>query len=95
MPLTKSNSIPHPINGISGAAKVILRPSAPGSGVIAGGSVRTVLELSGVQNILAKQLGSNNTLNNARAVLNGLTQLRTFSEAAKDRGVSIESLYST
>ena len=94
VPLTKSNSIPHPINGISGAAKVILRPSAPGSGVIAGGSVRTVLELSGVQNILAKQLGSNNTLNNARAVLNGLTQLRTFSEAAKDRGVPLESLYS-
>ena len=48
-----------------------------------------------MQNILAKQLGSNNTLNNARAVLNGLTQLRTFSEAAKDRGVPIESLYST
>nr|AKE98898.1 30S ribosomal protein S5 [Bangia fuscopurpurea] len=95
VPLTKSNSIPHPINGISGAAKVILRPSAPGSGVIAGGSVRTVLELSGVQNILAKQLGSNNTLNNARAVLDGLTQLRTFSEAAKDRGVPVESLYST
>lgn len=95
VPLTKFNSIPHPINGISGAAKVILRPSAPGSGVIAGGSVRTVLELSGVQNILAKQLGSNNTLNNARAVLNGLTQLRTFSEAAKDRGVAIEKLYST
>ncbi|ASN78771.1 ribosomal protein S5 (chloroplast) [Porphyra umbilicalis] len=94
VPLTKSNSIPHPINGISGAAQVILRPSAPGSGVIAGGSVRTVLELSGVQNILAKQLGSNNTLNNARAVLNGLTQLRTFSEAAKDRGVPIENLYS-
>jgi len=94
VPLTKSNSIPHTINGISGAAQVILRPSAPGSGVIAGGSVRTVLELSGVQNILAKQLGSNNTLNNARAVLNGLTQLRTFSEAAKDRGVPIENLYS-
>nr|YP_009027580.1 30S ribosomal protein S5 [Neoporphyra perforata]AGQ17115.1 30S ribosomal protein S5 [Neoporphyra perforata]AHB35074.1 30S ribosomal protein S5 [Neoporphyra perforata]AHB35283.1 30S ribosomal protein S5 [Neoporphyra perforata]AIA19445.1 30S ribosomal protein S5 [Neoporphyra perforata]AIA19654.1 30S ribosomal protein S5 [Neoporphyra perforata] len=94
VPITKSNSIPHPINGISGAAKVILRPSAPGSGVIAGGSVRTVLELSGVQNILAKQLGSNNTLNNARAVLNGLTQLRTFSEAAKERGVPIENFYS-
>ena len=94
VPLTKSNSIPHPISGISGAAKVILRPSAPGSGVIAGGSVRTVLELSGVQNILAKQLGSNNTLNNARAVLDGLVQLRTFGEAAKDRGVPIENLYS-
>lgn len=93
LPLTKTNSIPHPINGISGAAKVMIRPSAPGSGVIAGGSVRTVLELAGVKNILAKQLGSNNTLNNARAALNALKALRTFNQTAKDRDVDIISLY--
>ena len=56
VPLTRSNSIPHIVQGRSGAAKVIMRPSAPGSGVIAGGSVRTILELAGVKNILAKQL---------------------------------------
>ena len=78
VPLTSSNSIPHPITGRFGAAKLVLRPSAPGSGVIAGGSVRTVLELAGVKNILSKQLGSNNLLNNARATLEGLSSLRSF-----------------
>ena len=76
--LTKDNSIPHIIQGRAGAAKVIMRPSAPGSGVIAGGSVRTILELAGVKNILAKQLGSNNLLNNARATINGLSSLRSY-----------------
>lgn len=57
VPLTSSNTIPHATNGRFGAAKLILRPSAPGSGVIAGSSIRTVLELAGVKNILSKQLG--------------------------------------
>ena len=78
IPLTTSNSIPHKTNGRFGAAKVLLRPSAPGCGVIAGGSVRTVLELAGIQNILSKQLGSNNLLNNARATVKGLSTLRSF-----------------
>jgi len=55
--------------------------------------VRTVLELAGVRNILAKQLGSNNPLNNARAAINALDGLRTFSEVAEERGVSVENLY--
>ncbi len=93
IPLTKENSIPHPINGISGAAKVIMRPSATGSGVIAGSAVRTVLELAGIKNILTKQLGSNNILNNARATINGLLNLRTFQQAAQDRNISISALY--
>nr|ARW68761.1 ribosomal protein S5 [Palisada sp.] len=93
IPLTKYYSIPHPIYGISGAAKIILRPSATGSGVIAGGSTRIVLELAGIKNILAKQLGSKNTLNNARAAVNALSNLRTFSETAKNRDISLEGLY--
>jgi small subunit ribosomal protein S5 len=93
VPLTKANSIPHPIQGAGGAAKVLLRPAAPGTGVIAGGAVRTVLELAGVRNILAKQLGSNNPLNNARAAVNALDALRTFAEVAEERGVTVESLY--
>lgn len=93
IPLTKSLSVPHPINGISGAAKVMLRPSATGSGVIAGGSVRTVLELAGIKNILAKQLRSGNTLNNARATLNALSNLKTFISTANDRDIDINILY--
>jgi small subunit ribosomal protein S5 len=85
IPITKANSIPHIITGRSGAAKVIMRPSAPGSGVIAGGAVRTMLELGGVKNILAKQLGSNNPLNNARAAADALTKLKTFVQMSKQR----------
>ncbi len=93
VPLTKSSSIPHPVNGVGGGAKVIMRPAAPGTGVIAGGAVRTVLELAGVRNILAKQLGSNNPLNNARAAVNALGALRKFSEVAEERGIPVENLY--
>lgn len=93
VPLTKSNSIPHPTTGAGGGAQVLMRPAAPGTGVIAGGAVRTVLELAGVKNILAKQLGSNNPLNNARAATNALASLRTFAEVAEDRGISVEKLY--
>ncbi len=93
VPLTKSNSIPHPVNGAGGGAQVMMRPAAPGTGVIAGGAVRTVLELAGVRNILAKQLGSSNPLNNARATINALQSLRTFADVAKERGIPIEHLY--
>lgn len=93
IPITKHYSIPHPINGSSGAARIMLRPSATGSGVIAGGSTRIVLELAGIKNILAKQLGSNNTLNNARATLNALENLHTFHDTASKRDIAIENLY--
>jgi small subunit ribosomal protein S5 len=93
VPLTKSNSIPHPVNGMGGGAKVMMRPAAPGTGVIAGGAVRMVLELAGIRNILAKQLGSGNPLNNARAAASALASLRTFSEVAEERGIPVENLY--
>ncbi|MEM1309442.1 MAG: 30S ribosomal protein S5, partial [Cyanobacteria bacterium P01_H01_bin.153] len=67
--------------------------AAPGTGVIAGGAVRTVLEMAGVRNVLAKQLGSNNPLNNARAAADALASLRTLSEVAQERGIPIEKLY--
>ncbi|GAB4552940.1 MAG: 30S ribosomal protein S5 [Pleurocapsa sp.] len=91
--LTKASSITHITNGVAGGAKVFMRPAAPGTGVIAGGAVRTVLELAGVKNILAKQLGSNSPLNNARAAIDALESLRTFSEVAKERGIAVEQLY--
>ena len=85
--ITKNNSIPHVVTGQSGAAKVIIRPSAPGSGVIAGGAVRTMLELGGVKNILAKQLGSSSPLNNARAAVDAFNRLKTFTQVSKERDI--------
>lgn len=93
VPLTKSYSLPHPSTGEAGGARVFMRPAAPGTGVIAGGAVRTVLELAGVRNVLAKQLGSDNPLNNARAAAEALDSLRTLSEVAEERGIPIEKLY--
>lgn len=93
VPLTKSSSIPHPSIGRGGAAKVMMRPASPGTGVIAGGAVRTVLELAGVKNVLAKQLGSSNPLNNARATIDALDLLRTFQDVAEERDISLEYLY--
>ena len=87
--LTRNDSIPHIIQGRAGAARVIMRPSAPGSGVIAGGSVRTILELAVVKNILAKQLGSSNPLNNARAATDALARLQTFNEVSSNRNLTV------
>lgn len=92
--LNKASSIAHISNGVAGGAKVFIRPAAPGTGVIAGGAVRTVLELAGIKNILAKQLGSNSPLNNARAAVNALEQIRSFSQVAKEREVPLELIYS-
>lgn len=75
-------------------AQVFMRPAAPGTGVIAGGAVRTVLELAGIKNILAKQQGSNNPLNNARAAINALQQIRSFSSVAKERDIPLEQIFS-
>lgn len=84
-PLTKSLSIPHHIIGQFGACKVLMRPSIEGSGVIAGGSIRLVLEVAGVKNVIAKQLGSNSLLNNARASICALENLTTKAEITKKR----------
>ena len=89
-PLTKSSSIPHDTVGEFGACKIIMRPAPEGSGVIAGGAVRIVLEVAGVKNVIAKQLGSNNLLNNARATSFGLNQLTTKSEVGKKRNLTLQ-----
>ena len=87
-----NSTIPHMITGKSGAGSVILRPASKGTGVIAGGAVRAVLELSGIENILSKSLGSKSPLNAANATLNALKSLRTFKEAAKIRNISIKEM---
>ena len=89
LPLTKSLSIPHNIIGNFGACQIIMRPAIEGSGVIAGGAVRIVLEVAGVKNVIAKQLGSNNLLNNARATICALNKLITKEEVAKKKNTSL------
>lgn len=85
VPLTLRASVPHVIKASYGASSIMLRPAAQGTGVIAGGSVRTVLELAGIKNILAKQFGSNNILNNAKATILALTLLNEKIELGRDQ----------
>ncbi len=88
IPITKSLSIPHGVIAELGACKIVMRPSIEGSGVIAGGAVRTVLEVAGIKNVIAKQLGSDNLLNNARTAIVGLKSLTTKSQVLKTRDLS-------
>jgi len=90
VPITKALSIPHEVIGNFGACKIIMKPSIEGSGVIAGGSVRTVLEVAGIKNVIAKQLGSDNLLNNARASIVALSNLRTKSQVENTRDLSLK-----
>ena len=91
VPIFKT-TIPHPIVGRSGAGKVMLRPASQGTGIIAGGAVRPVLELAGVENILTKSQGSKSPLNAAYATINALKSLRMFNDVAKKRGLSMAEL---
>ena len=87
-----NGSLPHEALGKHGAASVLLKPAGAGTGVIAGGPVRAVLEAAGVTDVLTKSLGSNNPMNVARATMDGLEQLVTPEMVAAERGISVEEL---
>lgn len=86
------STLPHQIVGKQGSSRVLLKPAAKGTGVIAGGASRAILELAGVGDVLSKSLGSRSPLNVARATVNGLRELRTFDKAAQLRGITVKQM---
>lgn len=88
----KGNTIPHTVQGIYGRGKVLMMPAMEGTGVIAGGAVRAVLEVTGLKDVRTKSIGTSNPINCVKATIEGLQQLRTAEEVAKIRGISIDRL---
>ena len=92
IPLADGRTVAHEAIGEAGAARVIIKPAAAGTGIIAGGSVRAILELAGVRDVVSKSLGARTKINMAQAALNGLQSIKTPEEVARLRGKSVEEI---
>lgn len=92
VPIIEERTIPHEAYGVSGAARVLVKPAKAGNGIIAGGPVRAVLELAGISDVISKSLGSNTKINMARATINALSAQKTVEQVAELRGKSVEEI---
>lgn len=95
VPITEDGSVPHEITGVYGAGRVLIRPAVQGTGVMAGGPVRAVLELAGVKNVITKSLGTSNALNIVKATAEGLKLMESPEDVARRRGVTVEHIFGT
>lgn len=92
IPIVDGRTIPHEVRGRKGATNVIIKPAAAGTGLIAGGAVRSVLEIAGYHDIVSKSLGARTKINMARATIEALSSLKTLEKVAEMRGISVEEL---
>lgn len=92
IPIVDGRTIPHEVIGVKGATRVIIKPASAGTGLVAGGAVRSVLEIAGVRDIMSKSLGSRKKINVARATISALESLRTVEQVAAARGKSVEEI---
>lgn len=93
VPLTEAKTLPHEVMGEYGAARVLLKPAAPGTGVLAGGAARAVMELAGVSDVITKSLGSDNIMNVVKATAEGLKQMESAEQVAERRGMTVGEIY--
>lgn len=93
VPLTAEGTVPHEILGEYGAGRVLIKPAVPGTGVMAGGPVRAIMELAGVQNVITKSLGTNNAMNIVKAAANGLRAMQSPTEVAARRDMTVGEIF--
>ena len=93
VPLTAEGTLPHEIIGTYGAGRVLIKPATPGTGVIAGGAARAVMELAGVKDVFAKSLGTDNVMNVVKATAEGLKAMESPEDVAARRGLSVSKIY--
>ena len=93
VPLTDAKTLPHEVVGVYGAGRVLMKPARPGTGVIAGGPVRAVMELAGVTDVLTKSLGTDNAMNVVKAAGQGLCEMQSPEDVSKRRGLSVARIY--
>ena len=93
VPVTAEGSVPHEIMGEYGAGRVLIKPAVPGTGVLAGGPVRAIMELAGVQNVITKSLGTDNAMNIVKAAAEGLKNMESPVQVAERRGISVAEMF--